>query len=350
MIYTTKQFSCRGTYMNKAAKLILLAFTLFLSLSGCGASVQKQQLEEDILRNALLIRNSYTQKTFEEIERVKDGDRLFVTFNIALQWDKASMEGTAKLEYLLKDNKYNFIKSDVEVSKLIPIVEIDLDEIGELIRDRLRSGVSGLISETKKITGDLPIEVVNVTNINDTQRKIEVIEKYNDEIWSYQANYQVIANFSIDNYWEYQLIDATVLEKVDWNGDYRIVFDNPENFSDYGERQNNYKTNEVINLSISGEYSLKQRFTFADDNDMTVEVLEINDDCQSTLIKNGVTYQIKPIVNIAILLNQSPRRLRLQLNDRVNLNIAYDYWMNYSNLRFMADNSYDMYATMTKIQ
>lgn len=346
MIYTTKQFSCRGTYMNKAAKLILLAFTLFLSLSGCGASVQKQQLEEDILRNALLIRNSYTQKTFEEIERVKDGDRLFVTFNIALQWDKASMEGTAKLEYLLKDNKYSFIKSDVEVTKLIPIVEFDLAEIGELISERMRNG---LMYETKKITGELPIEVVNVTKNSDIQQKIEVTEKYNDEIWSYQANYQVIANFSIDKYWEYQLIDATVFEKVDWNGNYRIVFDNPENFSDYGERQNAYKVNEVINLSISGEYSLKQRFTFTD-KDMTVEVLEINDDCQSTLIKDGVTYQIKPIVNIAILLNQSPRRLRLQLNDRVNLNVAYDYWMDYSNLRFMADNTYDMYATMTKLQ
>jgi hypothetical protein len=332
--------------MNKAIKLILLVSTLFFALSGCTTSPKDEQLEGDILRNALLIRNSYTQKTFEEIERVKDGDRLFVTFNIALQWDKASMEGTAKLEYLLKDNKYNFIKSDVEATKLIPIVDIDLGEIGELISERMRNG---LMYETKKITGELPIEVVNVTNISDTQRKIEVIEKYNDEIWSYQANYQVIANFSIDNYWEYQLIDATVLEKVDWNGDYRIVFDNPENFSDYGERQNAYKVNEVINLSISGEYSLKQRFTFTE-KDMTVEVLEINDDCQSTLIKDGVSLQIKPIHNNAMLLNQSPRRLRLPLNDRVSLYVAYDYWMNYSNLRFMADNSYDMYATMTKIK
>jgi hypothetical protein len=40
---------------------------------------------------------------------------------------------------------------------------------------------------------------------------------------------------TIDNYWEYQLFDATVSEKVDWNGNYRIVFDNPENFSDYGD-------------------------------------------------------------------------------------------------------------------
>lgn len=62
--------------MNKAIKLILLVSTLFLTLGGCGASVQKQQLEEDILRNALLIRNSYTDKTFEEVERVKEGDRL----------------------------------------------------------------------------------------------------------------------------------------------------------------------------------------------------------------------------------------------------------------------------------
>jgi hypothetical protein len=270
-----------------------------------------------------------------------------VTFNIALQWDKANMEGTAKLEYLLKDNKYSFIKSEVEVTKLIPVSEIDLVEIGGLISERMRNG---LMYETKKITGELPIEVINVTNISDTQQKIEVTEKYNDEIWSYQANYQVLATFSIDKYWEYQLIDATVFEKVDWNGDYRIVFDNPENFSDYGERQNDYKINEVIDLSISGEYSLKQRFTFTDDNNMTVEVLEINDDCQSTLIKDGVTYQSKPIVNNVILLNQSPRRLRLSLNERVTLNVAYDYWMDYSNLRFMADNSYDMFATMTKIQ
>jgi hypothetical protein len=332
--------------MIKAIKLTLMLIALFFALSGCTESLKDEQLEEDILRNALLIRNSYTQKTFEEIERVKDGDRLFVTFNIALQWDKASMEGTAKLEYLVKDNKYNFIKSDVEVTKLIPIVEIDLDKIGESISERTRNG---LMYETKKITGELPIEVVKVTNISDTQRKIEVIEKYNDEIWSYQANYQVIANFSIDNYWEYQLIDVTVFEEVDWNGDYRIVFDNPENFSDYGERQNDYKVNEVINLSISGEYSLKQRFTFTE-KDMIVEVLEINDDCQSTLIKDGVSLQIKPIHNNAMLLNQSPRRLRLPLNDRVNLNVAYDYWMDYSNLRFMADNSYDMYATMTKIK
>jgi hypothetical protein len=332
--------------MIKAIKLTLMLIALFFALSGCTESLKDEQLEEDILRNALLIRNSYTQKTFEEIERVKDGDRLFVTFNIALQWDKASTEGTAKLEYLVKDNKYNFIKSDVEVTKLIPIVEIDLDKIGESISERTRNG---LMYETKKITGELPIEVVKVTNISDTQRKIEVIEKYNDEIWSYQANYQVIANFSIDNYWEYQLIDVTVFEEVDWNGDYRIVFDNPENFSDYGERQNDYKVNEVINLSISGEYSLKQRFTFTE-KDMIVEVLEINDDCQSTLIKDGVSLQIKPIHNNAMLLNQSPRRLRLPLNDRVNLNVAYDYWMDYSNLRFMADNSYDMYATMTKIK
>ncbi|MDP2813030.1 MAG: hypothetical protein Q8N92_01135 [Erysipelotrichaceae bacterium] len=333
--------------MNKAIKLILLVSTLFLTLGGCGASVQKQQLEEDILRNAFLIRNSYTVKTFEEVERVKEGDRLRVTFNIALQWDKASMEGTAKLEYLLRDNKYSFIKSEVEVTKLIPKVEFDLHKIQTLIKDRIRNG---LIVETKKITGDLPIEVVNVTKLSDTQQKIEVTEKFNDEIWSYQANYQVLANFSIDKYWEYQLIDATVIEKVDWNGDYRIVFDNPENFSDYGERQNNYKVNEVINLSISGEYSLKQRFTFTNDNDMTVEVLEINDDCQSSLIKDGVNLQIKPIHFNVIHLNQSPRRLRLPLNERVYLNVSYDYWMDYSNLRFMADNSYDMYATMTKIK
>lgn len=331
--------------MDKAIKLILLVSTLFLLLSGCGASVQKQQLEEDILRNASLIRNSYTEKTFEEVERVKDGDRLYVTFNIALQWDKASMEGRAKLEYLLKDNKYSFIKSDVEVTKLIPKVEFDLDKIQTLIRDRVRNG---LIVETKKITGDLPIEVVNVTKLSDTQQKIEVTEKFDDEIWSYQADYQVLANFSIDKYWEYELIDATVIEKVNWNGDYRIVFDNPENFSDYGERQEDYKVNEVINLSISGEYSLKQRFTFTNDN-MTVEVLEINDDCQSTLIKDGVIYQIKPIHINVIQVNQSPRRLKLPLYERVYLNVAYDYWMDYSNLRFMADNSYDMYATMTKI-
>ena len=257
------------------------------------------------------------------------------------------MEGTAKLEYLLKDNKYSFIKSDVEVTKLIPKVEFDLDKIRTLIKDRVRNG---LIVETKKITGELPIEVVNVTKISDTQQRIEVTEKFDDEIWSYQADYQVLANFSIDKYWEYELIDATVLEKVNWNGDYRIVFDNPENFSDYGERQNNYEVSEVINLSISGEYSLKQRFTFTNDNNMTVEVLEINDDCQSTLIKDGVTYQIKPVHNKNILLNQSPRRLRLPLNERLNLNVSYDYWMDYSNLRFMADNSYDMFATMTKIK
>lgn len=82
---------------------------------------------------------------------------------------------------------------------------------------------------------------------------------------------------------------------------------------------------------------------------MTVEVLEINDDCQSILIKEGVTYQIKPIHNKDILHNQSPRRLRLSLDERLYLNVAYDYWMDYSNLRFMADDSYDMYATMTKI-
>ncbi len=333
--------------MNKAIKLFLLVFTLFFTLSGCGASVQKQQLEEDILRNALLIRNSYTDKTFEEVECIKEGDRLNVTFNIALQWDKASMEGTAKLEYFLKDNKYRFIKSDVEVTKLIPKISIDIDKIHSLIKDQIRNG---LINETKKITGDLPIEVDNVVNISDTQQKIEVIEKFNDEIWSYQANYQVLANFSIDNYWEYQLIDATVMEKVDWNGDYRIVFDNPENFSDYGERQNYYEINEVIILSISGEYSLKQRFTFTDDKNMTVEVLEINEHSQSTLTKDGVTLQIKPIHNNVIHLNQSPRRLRLPLNERVYLNVAYDYWMDYTNLRFMADNSYDMYATMTKIK
>ncbi|PKM69691.1 MAG: hypothetical protein CVU94_02650 [Firmicutes bacterium HGW-Firmicutes-19] len=333
--------------MNKAIQLILVVLTLFFTLSGCTVNLKNEQLEEDILRNAVLIRNSYTDKTFEEVERIKVGDRLYVTFNIALQWDKANMEGTAKLEYLLKDNKYSFIKSEVEVTKLIPVSEIDLVEIGGLISERMRNG---LMYETKKITGELPIEVINVTNISDTQQKIEVTEKYNDEIWSYQANYQVLATFSIDKYWEYQLIDATVFEKVDWNGDYRIVFDNPENFSDYGERQNDYKINEVIDLSISGEYSLKQRFTFTDDNNMTVEVLEINDDCQSTLIKDGVTYQSKPIVNNVILLNQSPRRLRLSLNERVTLNVAYDYWMDYSNLRFMADNSYDMFATMTKIQ
>jgi hypothetical protein len=332
--------------MNKAIKLILVLSALFFVLSGCTESLKDERLQEDILRNALLIRNSYTNKTFEEIERVKDGNRLFVTFNIALQWDKASMEGTAKLEYLLKDNKYSFIKSDVEVTKLIPIVEYELDEIGELIRDRIKNG---LIVETKKITGDLPIEVVNVTNISDTQQKIEVTEKYIDEIWNFKVDYQVLANFSIDKYWEYQLIDATVFEKVDWNGDYHIVFDNPENFSDYGDRQNDYKVNEVINLSISGEYSLKQRFTFTDKG-MTVEDLEINDDCQATLVKDGVTYQIRPIHNDIIQVNQSPRRLRLPLDERLHLNVAYDYWMNYSNLRFMADNSYDMYATMTKIE
>jgi hypothetical protein len=331
--------------MRNFFKQLVLTLLVTVTLVGCKINVTDQQMKDDILRNAFLIRNSYTEKTFEEVERVKEGDRLLVTFNIALEWDKARMEGIAILEYLLKENKYNFIKSDVEVTKLIPKVEFDFDKIQTLIRDRVRNG---LIVETKKITGELPIEVVNVTNISDTQQIIEVTEKFNDEIWRYQTNYQVLANFSIDKYWEYQLIDAIVLEKVNWNGDYRIIFDNPENFSDYGERQNDYKINEVINLSISGEYSLKQRFTFTNDNNMTVEVLEINDDCQSTLIKDGVTYQIKPVHNKDILHNQSPRRLRLPLDERLHLNVAYDYWMDYSNLRFMADNSYDMYATMTR--
>lgn len=332
--------------MNKAIKIILVISTLFFALYGCSASLKDEQIEEDILRNAVLIRNTYTNKTFEEVDRTKDGDRLYVTYHISLQWDKASMEGTVRLEYLLKDNKYIFIKNDIEVTELIPKVDIDLDDIQTVIKDRIRYG---LIVETKKITGDLPIINVTDANINVTQKKIVVTEKFSDVTWNFQVDYQVLATFTIDNYWEYQLIDATVSEKVDWNGNYRIVFDNPENFSDYGERQNDYKVNEVISLSISGEYALNQRFTFDNDNDMSVEVLEINDDCQSTLIKDGVTYQIKPIHNKDILHNQSPRRLRLPLDERLHLNVAYDYWMDYSNLRFMADNSYDMYATMTKI-
>jgi hypothetical protein len=46
--------------MNKAIKIILVISTLFFALYGCSASLKDEQIEEDILRNAVLIRNTYT--------------------------------------------------------------------------------------------------------------------------------------------------------------------------------------------------------------------------------------------------------------------------------------------------
>jgi hypothetical protein len=121
------------------------------------------------------------------------------------------MEGTVRLEYLLKDNKYIFIKNDVEVTELIPKVDIDLDDIHTVIKDRIRYG---LIVETKKITGDLPIINVTDTNINVTQKKIVVTEKFSDVTWDFQVDYQVLATFTIDNYWEYQLLMQLCQKKL----------------------------------------------------------------------------------------------------------------------------------------